>query len=65
LPLSKRHVVAKVGLFLQAIETQQAEHGSAGEIFLPMSRTDIGACVGISAEARFADRCGTSRGRAL
>jgi CRP-like cAMP-binding protein len=50
--LSKQHAVAKVGLFLQMLETHQAARGeSMGEIYLQMARQEIGAYVGISAEA--------------
>lgn len=50
--LSKQHAIAKVGLFLQMLETHQAARGeSMGEVYLPMTRQDIGAYVGISPEA--------------
>jgi len=50
--LSKQHAVAKLGLFLQMLETQQAAHGpSLGEVYVPMTRSDIGAYVGMSPEA--------------
>jgi CRP/FNR family transcriptional regulator len=47
--LSRHRAVAKLGLFLQMLEAQQG--AGAGEVFLPMSRTDIGSYVGLSAEA--------------
>lgn len=47
--LSRHRAVVKLGLFLQMLEAQQG--AGAGEVFLPMSRTDIGLYVGISAEA--------------
>jgi CRP/FNR family transcriptional regulator len=50
--LSKQHAIAKVGLFLQMLETHQAARGeSMGEVYLQMTRQDIGAYVGISPEA--------------
>lgn len=50
--LSKHHAIAKLGLFLQMIETHQAAFGqAAGEVYLPMTRGDIGAYVGLSPEA--------------
>ena len=50
--LSKQHAIAKVGLFLQMLETHQATRGeSMGEVYLQMTRQDIGAYVGISPEA--------------
>lgn len=50
--LSKHRAAAKLGLFLQMLEIQQAGQGaSAGEVFLPMSRSDVGSYVGISSEA--------------
>jgi len=50
--LSRRHAIARVGLFLQMLETHQAaREGGAGEVYLPMTRSDIGAYVGISPEA--------------
>jgi CRP/FNR family transcriptional regulator len=49
---SKRSAIARLGLFLQMIETNQASLGSvAGEVYLPMRRKDIGAYIGISPEA--------------
>jgi CRP/FNR family transcriptional regulator len=49
--LSKRHAAAKLGLFLQMLETRQVDEGAgSGEVFLPMSRSDIGSYTGISAE---------------
>ncbi len=42
----------KLGLFLQMLETQQVREGArGGEVFLPMSRSDIGSYAGITAEA--------------
>jgi CRP-like cAMP-binding protein len=50
--LSKQHAIAKVGLFLQMLETHQAARGErVGEVYLQMTRRDIGAYVGISPEA--------------
>jgi CRP/FNR family transcriptional regulator len=50
--LSKHRAVAKVGLFLQMLETHQnAEGHLSDEIQVPMARTDIGAYVNISPEA--------------
>jgi CRP-like cAMP-binding protein len=50
--LSQRHAVAKVGLFLQMLESYQAARGeSTEEIYLPMSRSDIAAYIGTSLEA--------------
>ncbi len=50
--LSKHHAIAKLGLFLQMIETHQAAFGQPpGEVYLPMTRVDIGAYVGLSPEA--------------
>ena len=50
--LSKQRAIEKMGLFLQLLETHEAVHGiSAGEVYLPMSRSDIGAYAGISPEA--------------
>jgi CRP-like cAMP-binding protein len=49
--LSKQHAIAKVGLFLQMLETHQATRGeSIGEVYLQMSRRDIAAYAGISPE---------------
>jgi CRP/FNR family transcriptional regulator len=50
--LSKRHAIAKMGLFLQMLETNHAgRRESMGEVYLQMTRQDIGAYVGISPEA--------------
>jgi CRP/FNR family transcriptional regulator len=49
--LSKRRAAARLSLFLQMLEARQAEEGAGnGEVFLPMSRSDIGSYAGISAE---------------
>jgi len=50
--LSAQHASAKVGLFLQTLETHQAARGeSIGEVYLQMTRRDIAAYVGITPEA--------------
>jgi CRP-like cAMP-binding protein len=50
--LSERHAIAKVGLFLQMLETHQAARGeSMGEVYLQMTRRDIAAYAGITPEA--------------
>jgi CRP/FNR family transcriptional regulator len=50
--LSRHHALAKVGLFLQMLEDFQAARGEGtGEIYLPMSRSDIADYVGVSLEA--------------
>jgi CRP-like cAMP-binding protein len=50
--LSRRHAVGRLGLFLQMLENYQtARSEGAGEIYLPMSRSDIGNYIGISLEA--------------
>jgi CRP/FNR family transcriptional regulator len=50
--LSKQHAVAKVGLFLQMLETHQADRDEGmGEVYLQMTRQDIAAYIGISPEA--------------
>src|SRR6516162_149349 len=50
--LSEQHAIAKVGLFLQMLETHQAARGeSAGEVYLQMTRRDIAAYVAITPEA--------------
>ena len=50
--LSKQHAIAKVGLFLQMLETNRASSGKIlGEVHLQMTRKDVGAYVGISPEA--------------
>jgi CRP-like cAMP-binding protein len=50
--LAKQHAIAKVGLFLQMLETSHSgqEQGTE-EVYLPMTRSDIGAYAGISPEA--------------
>ena len=43
---------AKVGLFLQMLETHQADRDEGmGEVYLQMTRQDIAAYIGISPEA--------------
>ena len=50
--LSRRHAVGRLGLVLQMLENSQIVRGEgAGEIYLPMSRSDIGNYIGISLEA--------------
>ena len=50
--VSRHGAMAKIGLFLQMLENYQAERcEGVGELYLPMSRTDIGDYVGISLEA--------------
>jgi CRP-like cAMP-binding protein len=50
--LSRRHAVGRLGLFLQMLENYQtARSEGAEEIYLPMSRSDIGNYIGISLEA--------------
>jgi CRP/FNR family transcriptional regulator len=50
--LSRRHAAERLGLFLQMLENYQtARSEDAGEIYLPMSRSDIGNYIGISLEA--------------
>jgi CRP-like cAMP-binding protein len=50
--LTRRHALAKVGLFLEMLESHQAGRGkSAEEIYLPMTRSDIGGYIGTSLEA--------------
>jgi CRP-like cAMP-binding protein len=50
--MSKQRAIAKVGLFIQMLETHQAaQEQITGEVYLPMTRSDIGAYVGISPEA--------------
>jgi CRP/FNR family transcriptional regulator, anaerobic regulatory protein len=50
--LSKRRALTKIALFIQMLETHQtATESNSSEVYLPMSRLDIGAYVGISAEA--------------
>jgi len=49
--LSEQHAIAKVGLFLQMLETHQAARGEgAGEVYLQMTRRDIAAYVAITPE---------------
>jgi CRP-like cAMP-binding protein len=48
--LGRKHAVAKVGLFLQMLGTHQTSSESSGEMYLPMTRQDIGAYLGISPE---------------
>ena len=50
--LSKHRATARLGLFLQMLEVQEAAAGGTYvDILLPMSRRDIGAYVNISPEA--------------
>ena len=62
--MAKRHASAKIGMFIQMLEANQNPAGTAStELYLPMTRSDIGAYVGISPEAvsrGFAElaRCG-------
>lgn len=50
--LSRHRATARIGLFLQMIESNQNARGvSSQEIYLPMKRSDIAAYVGISLEA--------------
>jgi CRP/FNR family transcriptional regulator, anaerobic regulatory protein len=62
--MAKRHASAKIGMFIQMLEANKGPAGTASaEIYLPMTRSDIGAYVGISPEAvrrGFAEliRCG-------
>jgi CRP-like cAMP-binding protein len=50
--LSRQRAVAKIGLFIQMLETQQAAREQiTGEVYLPMTRSDIASYVGISPEA--------------
>ena len=50
--LGKHHAIAKLGLFLQMLETQQSPDGRlTDEIFVPMSRIDIGSYTDMSPEA--------------
>jgi CRP-like cAMP-binding protein len=49
--LSRHRAVAKLGLFLKMLESQQVLLGAGGgEVFLQMSRSDIGSYAGVSAE---------------
>jgi CRP-like cAMP-binding protein len=50
--LSRRQALSKVAMFLQLLEQLQATRGELiTEIYLPMSRSDIGEYVGMSLEA--------------
>ncbi len=50
--LSKQRAVARMGLFIQMLETyQDGQEQVTQEVYLPMTRSDIGAYVGISPEA--------------
>jgi CRP-like cAMP-binding protein len=50
--LSRHRALAKIVLFLQTLENYQAARGEgAEELYLPMSRSDIGDYVGMSLEA--------------
>jgi CRP/FNR family transcriptional regulator len=50
--LSRHGAPAKIALFLQTLENYQAARGEgAEELYLPMSRSDIGDYVGMSLEA--------------
>jgi len=50
--LGTRHATAKVAMFLQMLDAYQAARGdSTTEVYLPMSRSDIGEYIGISLEA--------------
>ncbi len=50
--LSRRQALSKVAMFLQLLEQLQAVRGERiTEIYLPMSRSDIGEYVGMSLEA--------------
>ena len=51
--LSRQRASTKLALFLETLETQQAgpDGASMEEVYLPMSRIDIGAYLGISPEA--------------
>jgi CRP/FNR family transcriptional regulator len=50
--LSKQRAITRIGLFIQMLETQQAAREQiTGEVYLPMTRSDIGAYLGISPEA--------------
>ena len=49
--LSKHSAIARIGLFVQFLETLQAAQGeSTEEIYLPITRSDIGEYLGISPE---------------
>lgn len=47
---SKRHATAKMGLFLQMLEDRQA-NAKSGEVYLPMTRSDIGSYAGLTLDA--------------
>jgi CRP-like cAMP-binding protein len=50
--LSKQRAIPKIGLFIQMLETHQAgQEQVTQEVYLPMTRSDIGAYVGVSPEA--------------
>jgi CRP/FNR family transcriptional regulator len=50
--LSKHRSIVKVGFFIQMLETMQAHQpGAIGEVYLPMSRSDIAAYTAMSPEA--------------
>ena len=50
--MARRRAPAKVAMFLQQLERLQVARGErAGNIYLPMSRSDIGEYVGMSLEA--------------
>lgn len=50
--LSKRYTVARLGLFLQMLQHQQTAYiEGSPEVYLPMSRSDIAAYIGVSLEA--------------
>jgi CRP-like cAMP-binding protein len=50
--LSRRNAVAKLAMFCQLLEEYQAARGgTAGELYLPMSRSDVADYVGLSPEA--------------
>ena len=50
--LSKRHSIARLALFLQMLEHQQIAHiDGSPEVYVPMSRSDIAAYIGVTHEA--------------
>ena len=50
--LTRRHALAKVGLFLEMLEGHRAATGEAAdEVFLPMTRSDVSDYIGTSLEA--------------
>ena len=51
--LSRRHAAQKLSLFLHMLDAQQTFQSGVGmaEVYLPMSRVDIAAYLGITAEA--------------